>query len=831
MKFNFLVAIILFSTSTFAQLSKVSGNLTNADSKSGLEYATITFRNTNDTSSVRGTKTNINGTFAISDLPYGTYIVAASSIGFTTVRLKSVVIDREEVKLDNIALKPNSKSLKDVLVKGEKESVELSIDKKTFNVDKNITAAGGTAADILRNVPSVNVDMDGNLSVRGKENVTLLVDGKPSSMFGNDPQTALTTLPASSIESIEVITNPSSKYEAQGMNGIVNIILKKDRKPGYNGMLTLGAASPFRFNAGLNFNANIKKWNLFANANFRKSETWEETTSFRDNYDTTFRNQSFTHNDRKPRNGFINIGADFSPNKNNKFTLSQNIYNGNMKGDSRTDIMNYLDTSIVNRQVRTNLYTGKPLSLTTNFQYKHIFKDPKEELNVEANYSKTRYIRSSSIQTDLFDSNSIYQNSYTQRNPIHGGNWNGTFQVDYTKPLFKKGRIDIGEKTYYIQFKSENQPTIQYANQSEYPETILKNHFVFTQQVHGIYTNLANQFGKTGVQVGLRAEYFTYEGTVYQINSKVNNSYFNLFPTFFVNHKLTSTSEVNFNYSKRVNRPNFFQLVPYIDVTNPQDTSQGNPNLKPEFIHTFELTYNYQYGNGNNLLASVYYQHTNNLIQRYRRFNENGTTYSQNRNLATGVTAGIDITNKINLIKWADATINVNIFKNHVDGSNVDATLQQNGFGGFGKLIANAKLKYGFSTQITANYFATTAVAQGYVQPYGNLDIALKKSLFKNLATLTLNVSDLFNTNQTKTIYQLYPYYDQSVLRKNQTRSIGLNLQVRFASKSQRANPEQFKRPPSKKEKEKEAKSRDENLKKDEGDDNNGPGGGRENNK
>ena len=390
----------------------------------------------------------------------------------------------------------------------------------------------------------------------------------------------------------------------------------------------------------------------------------------------------------------------------------------------------------------------------------------------------------------------------------------------------KKGRIDVGERTYLIQFKSENQPIIQQLNQPEVAETKLKNHFVFMQQVHGLYANYANQFHNTGIQVGLRGEYFAYEGTIYQYNATAKNSYANLFPTLFISQKIDKQQDINFNYSRRVNRPNFYQLIPFIDVTNPQDTSMGNPDLRPEFINATELTYTYQYGKGNTLMGSVYYQYTENLIQRYRRFNDDGTTFSQNRNLAQGQTYGLEVTNKSNILSWWDATLNVNIFKNVIDGKNIDASLKQNGFGGFAKLITNMKFTKDFSGQLTANYFAPTVVAQGRVMDYGNVDIALKKSFMKGFLNVTVNANDIFNTIQTKTVYSLYPYYNQTVLRKNQTRSIGLNLQIRLASKSQRDASAPPKKMQTKKDKEKEAKNRDENLKKDEGGDDNNSGGG-----
>lgn len=824
MRLTLLLFILTFSFSSFSQVSTLTAKLISDENQSPLEFATVILKSeTSAESKVLGGKTNDKGIVTIKNIPFGTYTVTFSSIGYTTQTQTKVVINALEKKLGTIALLSNSKSLKDVVVKGVKNGVEMGIDKKTFNVEQNITSAGGTAEDILKNVPSVNVDMDGNLSLRGKSNVTLLVDGKPSSMFGNDPQTALQSIPASSIESIEVITNPSSKYEAQGMNGIINIILKKDRKPGYNGMITIGGSIPYRMNGALNLNAKTGKWNVFFNANARTARTWEETTNKRDNYDNNLTYSSFAHNDRRPLSGFINMGAEYEINKKNKITLSENIFNANSKGDVTTTIQNQMNyTTPISTTVRTNQYVGKPLSSTTNLQYKHQGKIPKEELNVELNFSKTQYKRVSDFATRIYDSNNVLTSGFDQSNPILGGNWNGTFQLDYTKPIGKNARIDAGERSYYIKFKSENQPTIQYLNQEIMAETILKNKFDFTQQVHGAYVNIANQFNKTGVQIGLRGEYFSYDGIVYQYNAKVNNNYLNLFPTLFINQKINEHEDLNFNYSRRVNRPNFFQLIPYIDVSNPQDTSMGNPNLKPEFIHSTEVSYNNAYSKNSNILASVYFQYTNNLIQKYRRFNDNGTTFSQNQNLSSAYTYGLELTNRMNILSWWDFTTNVNVFRNNINGANVETQLTKTGFGGFGKIMTNAKLKYGFNAQVTANYFAKTVVAQGEIEPYGNVDIALKKSFYKNLASLTFTVNDVFNTLQTQTNYSLIPYYNQTVLRKNLTRFFGLNLQVKFASKSLRNNADAMKRPQTKKEKEKEAKSRDENLKKDDGGDDGG---------
>lgn len=812
-----IVVLSIFSSiSMLAQTAIVTGKIVESNKQNGIEFATVVLMNVNDTTQVKGAKTKADGTFEIKDVPYNKYVCKVSMLGYNTYRTY-IHVQQSNYSIKKIILDENNKSLQNITVTGEKKDIIVQADKKIFNVEKNLTAAGGTAVDALRNVPSVGVDMDGNLSLRGKDNVTLYIDGKPSAMFGSDPQTALASIPAASIENIEVITNPSSKYEAQGMNGIINIILKKDRKPGYNGMLTLGAGSPLRTNAGLNLNANIKKWNFFANGNIRYSKTWEKSASYRSNYNDSITYTALNHNDRTPLNGFINIGFDYTFNKFNKITFSENIFNAKMKGNSFNEIYNeYNFNQDISSQQRRNLYTGNPLSSTTNIAYEKTFKNPKEKFTAEINFSKMRYRRASTFETSNYDANQQMVNSFAQSNPVLGGNWNTTIQFDYTRPLSKTAKIEIGEKSYFIKFKSENKPTITPSGQPTVEETILKNHFVFQQQLHGLYTNISNQFNNTTVQVGLRGEYFTYNGTIYQYNASSGNHYLNIFPTIFIQQKLAKNQDLNLNYTRRVNRPNFRQLIPFIDVSNPQDTSVGNPNLKAEFIHATEVTYTHNYQQNASFIASAYYQFTNNLIQRYRRFNTDGTTFSQNQNLAKGITYGLEITNKFNLLSWWDATLNINMFKNIIEGNNIDASLNSKGYGGFGKLTTNAKLKYGMSLQMIGNYNAKTVIAQGYVEPYYNIDLALKKSFYKNLINVTINATDIFNTLQTKTIYELYPLYQQSVLRKNQTRSIGINLQIKFASKSNRNSAPPAPRKSNKKDKEKEGKSRDENLKKDE---------------
>ncbi|MEZ5047064.1 MAG: TonB-dependent receptor [Chitinophagaceae bacterium] len=825
----FISIILLLSTiNALAQNGSLKGFVKeNTSSKKPLYYATIVLKSKTENAKTIGAHSNENGKFEIKNINPGNYHLIISSLGYQAYE-SDVVIENQEKNIGDVLLDKLTSTLEGVTVKGEKNTIEIHPDKKVFNVDKNITSAGGSAEDLLRNVPSVNVDADGGVSIRGKESIMIFIDGKPSAMFGDDPQEALKAIPAASIESIEVITNPSSKYESQGANGILNIILKKDRKKGYNGSINLGATYPLKLNAGINLNANIKKWNIFLNSNYRKNCTWEKGENYRTNFANDYTYNSTSFKDRNHTSVFANFGVEYNFNSKNSITFTESIFNASGKGVETVQIENRNEKdSLLNGMKRVNDYNGQPLGLTSNIKFAHTGKNPKETLNIETNLSRRFYKRRSDFTTSIFDGNRNETSYFDQHNPIDGGNYNITFQIDYVKPLSEKAKIEFGEKTNYFNFQSENQPTIQYANQAEVPETILKNKFNFTQQVHGVYATYSNQFKKTSLQVGLRGEYFAYEGFIYQYNVGAKNSYFNLFPTLFINHKLTNKEDITLSYTRRYDRPNFFQLIPYINVSNPQDTNVGNPNLKPEFIHALEASYSNQYMNNNLFLVSAYYQYTNGLIQRYRRFNTDGTTFTQTQNLSYGTTYGVEVMNKIFILPTWDATINLNIFRNKINGNNIDKSISNTGYGGFLKLITNYKLPHDFNVQLSGNFFAKTVTSQGEILPYWYTDLAIKKSLYKNLVNLTLNVNDVFNTLGTTTIYNRNELYYQELYRKNLTQTVGLNLQVMFGNRKDKnnKNPKSTTSPKSsrtKKQEKKEMKNRDENLKKDEGEGNDG---------
>jgi len=790
-----LAAVLFFSTgSTFlyAQQTpatgRVYGKIADGQNK-GIGYATVTLLK-QDSTVVNGDLTREDGSFNITPTGNGNFILRVSGIGAETKYVDNISITPQaaEKNLGTIKTGNSAQKLKGVTVTAEKAAMEMSIDKKTFNVEKNITATGGSATDVLQNIPSVSVDVDGSISLRGKAS-TILIDGKPATMFGGDVTSALQSLPSASIQSVEVITNPSSKYDAQGTAGIINIITKRDKKFGFNGSVTVGAGTRDKYNGSLNLNVKNEKWNIFLNSSMRLNRNYNRTTNERTNVGSDAFYSSYDDNIRK-FNGFFNsLGAEYTINKNNSITLTQNINKMQWGGNGVSNYKVYSNGVIDSTQRRSSYSLGGPVSSSTSLDYKHKFKKEKQELTANATYAKTWVERNQEYETAILNSDGIQRNhTVYQKAPGSGSNASLNAQADFTTPLNKTDKLDAGLKTQLVWFESNNTPTIDSGNGVKTDYTLLNN-FNYTQQTHAAYTNYGGQRGNWGYQAGVRLEYFSYDGsTQTRTYQTYSTNFLNLFPTAYVSYKLPKDQNIFLSYSRRTNRPGFMQLMPYIDLSNPQDTNMGNPNLKPEFINNTELNYSKSFKKGHNITASAYYQFTENMIERYRKFYSDGTTFTQPQNLNTGLTYGLELIGKMQLLPKWDATLSFNFFQNEVRGANIDPVLNNSGFSWFSKLNTNIKLPKDFSVQINGNYEAPKVAAQGTLKEVYWLDVAVRKNLLKNKATLTANVSDILNTRKYTTVYD-YPAYTQTTYRDRETRIGNISFTYRFG-RSESSNKE-----------------------------------------
>lgn len=833
-------------------VGKVSGKLTDGKSNP-LSYATVTVLRA-DSSVVGGDLSKDDGTFSVSPTGIGNFKVRVEAIGITTKFINvQITAEAPNKELGTIKLNSSETNLKGVEVVAEKPVMELKVDKKVFNVEKNTTTAGGSAADVLANVPSVSVDGDGNVSLRGKSDVTILIDGKPATLLGSDVNSALQSLPASSIDNVEVITNPSAKYDAQGLSGIINIITKKDQRFGVNGNITLGAGTRDKYNGNLGLNAHKGKWNVFLNSSFRINNTYNDIITNRQNKDSLGNLSGSSHTfEHAPRhfNGFFNsIGATYDLDKNNSITLTENI---NKMDFGFKDYADYTVYNGAGETGATSMFQhkyseggGGPFSTSTALDYKHKFKKKDEELSVDATFASTTIQRTQLYLTDNYADPGMTSpspgNTIRENAPGHGGNNSVNVWADYSDPLFtKNGKLGLGFKSQIYNFHSGNNPLRDSfdntAMQSPYYfDSALAATYDYQQQIHAAYINWSDQVGKFSYQVGLRGEYSYYSGTdKLPYDTSFSNTFANLFPSAFVSYQLANQQSIYLNYSRRVNRPNFFQLIPFKDVSNPGTINEGNPGLLPEFVDNIEFSYNKQTKRGDNIILSAYYQHTKNLIERISIVDTTDVAYKNwlltvPQNIASAQTYGLDITGNVKILPIWDAIVNVNLFQNNISARAVDNNYSSyltdvSGVGWFGKINTNLRLPAGFSLQVNGNYESKKVIAQGSIRETYWVDVALKKSFLKGKATLIANCSDVFKTHHFITDYTL-PYYDETINRIKETRVGNLTFTYRFG-KSDLGNKGGGKKPAKTNNNDKPKDNDRENNLKDNGDDDNGGGQG-----
>lgn len=842
--FSMLLCLICCSSNIWGQNNSISlsGKILSS-SKQPIQDAAIALFNDGDNKIIAGNTSNEDGSFIIDKLNAGHYHLRISIIGYREKAIPSIVLDAQKgnVNLGNIFLETSDVAFKGVDIVKEKEMFQMGIDKKTFNVDKNITATGGTAADVLQNIPSVTVDATGNVSLRGKSSVNILIDGRPATLLAGDVASALQSMPAASIESVEIITNPSSKYDAQGNAGIINIITKSNKNQGLNGSATLGIGERGKYNGGLNINLKKGKWNYAINSNFRISDNFQRTTTDRHNIVNDSGSHTYGDYQRQFDGWFNSFTIGYSLDSQNTISITQNLNKMRFGtfGGQEFDLYakagsNYAITE------RGESFKGGPNSSSSNMNWKHKFKKPKQELTTDVSFSISKSNNKQVLTTNSLDGNrNMLYGTILQEIPSENQNKNLNAQTDFTTPLWgKDGKFEAGLKTQNFWFNTDNNPTKTLPGGSPNTDALLKNTYEYAQHNFAAYSSYGNKYKKWSYQGGVRIEYSGYEGSVGKINpTPYSNSFLNLFPTAYLAYQYKENQQFYLNYSKRIDRPYFLKMMPYLNIANALDTSSGNPNLKPEFINNLEFAYNIQLPKGNNVMASIYYQQTSNLTQNFTKIYAEGTSFSQPVNLSSGSTYGFELICKTQITKAWDATISGNFFQNNINGANIDPSISNQGFSWFSKLNSNYKFNKQISFQLMGNYESAKPAAQGNLQQVYWFDAALKANFLKNnKASIVLNVTDIFNTRKYTTNYNL-PLYYQTIYRDKETQIATITFTYKFGksewdnkSGSDSGRPKRGKQGGNAENK-KDLKERDGNLKSGDDDNSGGGNGGGGNNK
>ncbi|MGC4035783.1 MAG: TonB-dependent receptor [Chitinophagaceae bacterium] len=706
--------------------------------------------------------------------------------------------------LGNLKMSADVKQLQGVVVTASKPLMTLDIDKKTFNVDKNIVTAGGTAVDVMRNVPSVQVDIDGNVKLRNAA-PQLYIDGRPTTL-------SLDQIPADAIESVEVITNPSAKYDASGGNaGILNIVLKKNKKTGYNGNVMAGIDRRGGWNGGGNFNLRQDKFNF--SAALMTNQMRNRTTGTTNRYDSGDTAVNINQNNlNKTKGGFLfgKVGLDYFI--TNRTTISGGVIkvHGKFRPNETIDINT---DSIFNNGSTSNSYSNRLSNSTrefnaTGFQLgmKHNFPKAGEELTADMNVFKGKNQSDAMYTTNYFSKAGTVDGTQLQQTIGDGTNRFVTIQTDYVKPFTEATKLETGLRAQITNIVNNNENYIQYPGtavfkQIESATTNYKN----SNNVYAAYASISSTIKKNfGYKIGLRAESSSYTGDLLNTGEKFSNKYpISLFPSVFLSQKLKNNQELQVSVTRRINRPNFFQLIPYTDYTDSLNITRGNPNLVPEFTNSAEFSYNKTYSKSNTFLASVYYKHTNNLITRYLDSSYNAvagrTDYiSTYVNAKSSYSYGLELTSINTVKKWWDVTTNINFYNSKINTDNITGTSQDALWSVFGKLNNNFKLPKNYTIQLSADYQSKTNLpinnqqgfgppqsqaqssSQGYIRPFYGVDIAFKKTFLKNqAAAVTLNFNDIFRSRKNDQ-HSVGEGFVQDYYRLNNPQMVRLNFTYRF---------------------------------------------------
>lgn len=757
------IIISIISQSNFGQSSpknfdknnlpmgKISGQLVDAQTGQVIEYGNVVVLRYADSSMVDGTVSGKDGNFIIQGISFGKYFLKASYIGYSTKTLDSLKINPRTMDLDlgKILLEESSIELGNVVVTGDKQMIINNLDKKVINVDKDLTSTGGTAIDVVQNIPSVNVDIDGNVSFRGNQNLTILIDGKPSALLGLSNSDILASLPASSIESVELVTNPSARYDPDGTAGILNFILKKKLDGGVNGNISLTAGTRDKYNGSINLNYKLPGFNFFTSYDTRLSRTENDGNSFRTstlNNSTSFLSQI--------NNGLFDFGSnnftaglDYMPNDFSTFTFSYRFRKFGFDSDnlvkntnlnSLNEISNYFErSSVADRNMRSNNFT---------LSYKKTFETKGQELTSDIIYGDNKMDRNEDIvQTNFnLDLTPSTDPALLQKGLSNNTNKQWTIQSNYVNPIEGFGRIETGFKTSLKDLNSLNDyQNFDYNTSSWIANPLRKTDFDYKEQLYAVYGIYSNIIGSFQFQIGLRAEQANVDGFEAVSTTSFNKNYFALYPTVHLVQPLPDDQEIQLSYSRRVERPNNRELNPFVDRSDSLNIQYGNPELNPEFINSIELGYSKFFGK-TSLTSSVFYKITNDAISNFTILNEDGVTETTWRNLAKNSSYGIELTASHPLFDWLRLNGSFSYFNTKFEGQN----LSTNDYSWLGKLNTTFMFSKDFNIQVNANYNSPIVTVQGKIKEMFSTDFAVKKDFMDGQLSLTFRVSDIFNTRK-----------------------------------------------------------------------------------
>ena len=750
--------------------------------------------------------TDAGGNFNVTGLKDGKYTLSLTFMGYKDVtRQFEITPAKREVQFKLLYMAEDAKQLKEVTVTGQRATMKLEVDRKSFDVGQLISNAGQAASDVLDNIPSIEVDNDGNVSLRGNSSVEVWINGKASGLTSDNRAQILQQLPAESIERIEVIDNPSAKFSAEGSAGIINIVLKKDRKAGYYGSVQAGGDTRGGANTSFNVNYNSRLIDSYINLGYRhRANTGHmESQQTSDTYNQTYDSDS----KQRGNNFFTRAGVTLHATTKDDFSLSGMLMHGGGNSHSYTPyiytaVANGLNNYQLDRLNRSR--TGMDMRYG-EFNYRHSFND-KHFIDFTADLSSWKmngdnWYQDSTVIANVDDATYSYQ-----YRPQYINNHRKELKLEYENQVTKNFKIEAG---YNGNFSRENTPQESYMDNTSFDGTnasedkLFFNRFIYKQDLHAFYTTLSYKFGALSLMGGLRGEYWRVNTESYTWEQEHDASlreqpfkkdYFQLFPSVFMSWQMTETQQLQLNYTRRLRRPWGGQLNSFRDTRDATTVSFGNPYLTPEFSNSFSLNYLKQW-NDHSLLVSAYYRPTTDVIQRISYKNqEDGLFYQTSMNVAKSVSTGLEMTVKNKLWRILDLTTSANAyyyrlngFSYDIDGQTVTGNSDHN-FTWNARMTASLMLPYDISIQTTGRYTARQVITQGYRKANYSIDFGARKNFFNKLFTLSVNCRDLLDSRHFET-FTSGPNFTRHQINRRGGRRVSMTLTWNFGNMKQKKRP------------------------------------------
>lgn len=736
------------------------GSIKEASTGDPLGFATISLYSVQDSSLVAGGLSEADGTFKIAAKPEDLYAII-EFIGFQPIKIDPIKIDPGSlssndpiIELGDILLSQSGILMDEIEIRAERSENQFTLDKRIFNVGKDLANRGGTAEEILDNVPSVTVDIEGQVSLRGSTGVRILVDGKPSRLANGDNANSLRQIPADMIDRIEVITNPSSRYEAEGMAGIINIVLKKQKRSGFNGSFNGSAGFPLSGGAGASLNYRKNKLNWFANYGLNYNNSIGKSYHYQEVYenDSTYISNQVRDRNRGGLSNSLRAGLDYYLRENESITASFLYKISDQINVTELTYKDYLSVYQPANQISTSYRQDteieKESGLQYSLNYRKEFSNRDHFFDLSIQYEDELESEDSDLRTQLQYTGQTLEDLNDQRSANDELQKNWLFQMDYAHPFSTDHKFELGLRASLRDIHNDYEVEEEESEDVWVKLDAFSDQFVYNENIYAAYGQYGNKLGSFSFQTGIRGEYSDVTTELIESDTVNARVYLNWFPSAFVNYEINEGNAFQISYSRRIQRPRFWDLNPFFTYSDNRNLRSGNPNINPSYTDSYELNYLRIWEN-TTISTGIFYRLEHNPIERIRTVSSDGINIAIPQNLLKREDYGLETTVSYSGVDWLRLDGTINVYRSITDGSNLGETFEADAYTLDGRLTSRFTLLKGTDVQIRSNYRAPRANAQGDSKAMGSIDLGISRDfLADKTLSLTLSVRDLLNSRK-----------------------------------------------------------------------------------